>query len=192
MKRIKKETILLIDHNDSFTFNIVEVFRSLNQKITVLNYSDLSIESIAKFDKIIFSPGPMLPEDYPKTLEILKQLYNTKQLLGICLGHQIIGEFFNAKLKNLQQVKHGVAQEITLEKSDLFKNIDTSIKVGLYHSWVVATENFPSELKITSRSTDNLIMSLEHREYPVFGIQFHPESFLTKDGKQLLQNFIDL
>ncbi len=196
MKSVKKKvkkTILLIDHNDSFTFNIVEVFRGLNQKIEVVKYTDLTIEKVRNFDKIIFSPGPMLPKDYPKTFEVLKQFYKTKQILGICLGHQLIAEFFEAVLKNLQQVKHGVEQTITIqEKSKLFKNINTSINVGLYHSWVVDAENFPSEIKITSRSTDNLIMSLEHREYPIFGIQFHPESFLTKEGKQLFQNFIDL
>jgi len=196
MKSIKKKTektILLIDHNDSFTFNIVEVFRNLKQKIEVVNYVDITTEKVANFDKIIFSPGPMLPKDYPKTFEILKQFYKTKQILGICLGHQIIAEFFKSQLKNLKQVKHGVEQRIEiLEKSSLFKDINSPTNVGLYHSWVVDAENFSSEIKITSRSTDNLIMSLEHKIHPIYGVQFHPESFLTKEGKQLLQNFIDL
>jgi para-aminobenzoate synthetase component 2 len=185
--------IILIDHNDSFTNNIVEVFRTLKQEITVINYSDLSIKAVKNFDKIILSPGPMLPKDYPKTFTVIKKYFKEKSFLGICLGQQAICEFFNAKLQNLHQVKHGVEQEIEIQKkSKLFKDIPNIINVGLYHSWIVNDINFPKELIITSKTNDNLIMSIEHRQYSIYGIQFHPESFLTKYGKQIIKNFISL
>ena len=188
-----KNSILLIDHNDSFTYNIVETFRQLNCAITVINYDEITIEKVTKFEKIILSPGPMLPKNYTKTLTLIKTFYKTKPFLGICLGHQAICEFFNADLENLSQVRHGVEQEITINTdSKLYKNLKKKINVGLYHSWIVSKHNFPKELKITSETEDQLIMSFEHKKYPVYGIQFHPESFLTTDGNQILKNFIDL
>jgi len=185
--------IILIDHNDSFTYNIAEVFRNLKYNLSVLNYSELSIKKVTGFDKIILSPGPMLPKNYPKTLKLIQTFYKTKSILGICLGHQAICTFFNAELKNLKQVRHGVAQKIRfLNTSRLFKNIPISINVGLYHSWIVNSKNLPKELIVTSKTNDGIIMSAQHRKYPLYGIQFHPESFLTKHGKQILKNFIDL
>lgn len=190
---VKKPKTILIDHNDSFTYNIAEVFRHLNYELTVLNYIDFNLEKINEFDKIILSPGPMLPKEYPKTLELIQTFYKTKSFLGICLGHQAICEFFDAKLENLNQVRHGVKQEIKIQKSsNLFKNIPSTINVGLYHSWIVNSINLPKELLITSKTTDGIIMSIEHKKYPIYGIQFHPESFLTEYGKQIIKNFIEL
>lgn len=186
--------VLLIDHHDSFTYNIIELLRSFkNLKFEVINYADLNTEKIKQFDKLIVSPGPSLPKDYVATKKIIKTFYKTKPILGICLGHQAISQVFNAKLENLSQVRHGVEQEIIISNHQtLFKNVPVNIIVGLYHSWIVSTTDFPEELEITSLSDDGIIMSLKHKKYPVYGIQFHPESFLTKDGKTILKNFLEL
>jgi anthranilate synthase/aminodeoxychorismate synthase-like glutamine amidotransferase len=186
--------IVLIDHKDSFTFNIVEVLRQFNNhKLSVIDYSSISLKMVEEFDKIILSPGPGLPNDYKTTFEIIKKFYKTKPILGICLGHQAIGSYFGAELQNMKHVKHGVNQQIEINsKSKLFKSIPKKITVGLYHSWVVSRKHFPKELQITSVSNDNKIMSMEHENYPLYGIQFHPESFLTEYGATILTNFIEL
>lgn len=186
--------VLLIDHNDSFTYNIIELLRSFNDlDFEVINYSKLNPEKIKHFDKLIVSPGPSLPKDYVATKKIIETFYKTKPILGICLGHQAISQVFNAKLENLSEVRHGVEQKIVINNHKvLFKNTSPSIIVGLYHSWIVSKIDFPKELEITSLSDDGIIMSLKHKKYPVYGIQFHPESFLTIDGKTILKNFLEL
>jgi anthranilate synthase/aminodeoxychorismate synthase-like glutamine amidotransferase len=186
--------VLLIDHNDSFTYNIIELLRSFKElDFEIINYTELNNEKIEHFDKLIVSPGPSLPKDYVATKKIIRTYYKTKPILGICLGHQAISQVFNADLENLSQVRHGVEQQIIINNHHtLFRNINTTITVGLYHSWIVSKTNFPKELEITSLSDDGIIMSLKHKKYPIFGIQFHPESFLTKDGKTILKNFLEL
>ena len=186
--------VLLLDHNDSFTFNIVEVFRHFeNCSITVINYNDIDLNQVHVFDKIILSPGPCLPENYPKTTQLIKQFYKTKSILGICLGHQAICSYFGSDLYTMDKVIHGIKKEITnTQKSQLFKDIPKKTDVGLYHSWAVKSTNLSSELKITATTKDNMIMAIEHEKYHVYGIQFHPESFLTTHGTQLLKNFIEL
>ncbi|MCF6349612.1 MAG: aminodeoxychorismate/anthranilate synthase component II [Flavobacteriaceae bacterium] len=186
--------VLLIDHNDSFTYNIIELLRSFKKfDFKVINYSELNSKKIENFDKLIISPGPSLPKNYIATKKIIRTFYKTKPILGICLGHQAISQVFNASLENLSQVRHGMKQEIIISNHHtLFKNINRTITVGLYHSWIVSKINFPKKLEITSLSDDGIIMSLKHKKYPVFGIQFHPESFLTIDGKTILKNFLEL
>ena len=187
-----KTKIVFIDHNDSFTYNVIELLRKIGSNTTtVLNYNDLVIDELDGFDKIILSPGPCLPENYPKTLELLSTYYKTKPILGICLGHQAICSFFGADLYNSKQVVHGINKEINIvDTSILFENIKEKTEVGLYHSWAVSSENFPSELRITSISDEEIIMSVEHIKYPIYGIQFHPESFLTIHGESILRNFL--
>ncbi len=189
MKKIK---IALIDHNDSFTFNIVDLLHKIGgNKTTVISYKDLIVKNLVEFDKIILSPGPCLPNDYPKTLEIIRAFYKTKPILGICLGHQIICAYFGATLYNLKEVVHGINKKMyVLEKEVVFKNIPNLTEVGLYHSWAVSTKNLPEEIKILAVTQDKIIMSIKHVEYPIYGIQFHPESFLTTCGKIILNNFI--
>lgn len=190
--------IALIDHNDSFTYNIVEKLRQFQSQniitdLSVIDYANLSIKTLLKFDKIILSPGPGLPVDYPKTNTIIEHFYKTKPILGICLGHQAICHYFGAELQNMEFVKHGINQQIgILSKSKIFKKIPKNITVGLYHSWVVKKTIFPKELLITSETNSHEIMSIEHKKYPLFGIQFHPESFLTEFGTTILINFIEL
>lgn len=186
--------VILIDHNDSFTFNIVEVLRQIkNCEVQVVNYNKITIELIKGFDKIIFSPGPGLPKDYNKTIKIVDTFFRQKPILGICLGQQIICTYFGANLYNMETIIHGVKKEIHITtKSKLFKNAPIKIRVGLYHSWAVSNTKFPKDLLITSTGVDGTIMSVEHEKYPLYGIQFHPESFLTEYGIQILKNFIEL
>ncbi len=184
--------IALIDHNDSFTFNIVEVLRHFKKcEVFVINYCEVTIELVEKYDKIILSPGPGLPKDYTKTMQVIANFFKQKPILGICLGQQMLGAYFGATIYNIKEVIHGVQKEIHItEKSKLFVDIPKKTKVGLYHSWAVNTINFPKELQITSQTKDGIIMSVEHRKLPLYGMQFHPESFLTVDGVQMIKNFI--
>ena len=190
--KTKKPKLVLIDHNDSFTFNVVELLRKIGDNTTtVINYDDLVVTELSEFDKIILSPGPCLPQDYPKTFEVIKQYYKEKPILGICLGHQAICSFFGAELYNFKEVIHGVNKEINiLNNSILFKDVPNKTEVGLYHSWAV--KDLPKELTILAITDNDVIMSVKHVNYPIYGIQFHPESFLTTHGELMLKNFIDL
>ncbi|MEE9350161.1 MAG: aminodeoxychorismate/anthranilate synthase component II [Flavobacteriaceae bacterium] len=186
--------LLLIDHNDSFTYNIVEVLRHFtNCEITVTTYNNIDLNSIKNFDKIILSPGPGQPKDYPNTLKIIRDFYKTKPLLGICLGHQAICVEFGSDLYNMNDVTHGIDKEIKItDSSKLFNAIPENTTVGLYHSWAVDSKKLSTKISITATTKDNTIMSVSHKDYPLFGIQFHPESFLTTDGIKMLENFINL
>ncbi len=188
----KNQKLILIDHNDSFTFNVVELLRKVgNNTTTVVNYNDLVVAELTKFDKIILSPGPCLPENYPKTFQVIKQFYKKKPFLGICLGQQAIASYFGAELYNFKKVVHGVDKKIEIiEHAILFNNIPNKTKVGLYHSWAV--KNVPKTLKILATTTNDVIMSIKHVDFPVYGIQFHPESFLTTHGELMLRNFVNL
>lgn len=188
----KSISIALIDHNDSFTFNIVESLKKINNTtITIINYNDLAVAELHIFNKIILSPGPCLPQDYPKTFEVIRMYYKTKPILGICLGHQAICSFFGAELYQFDTVVHGVNKDILINSSSkIFNKIPKKTQVGLYHSWAVKDVDFPQDLIITSKSKDDVIMSVEHKKYKIFGIQFHPESFLTVEGIKMLENFI--
>ncbi len=186
--------IVLIDNNDSFTFNIVELLRKFyNCKISVINSGGLNINQLKKFDKIIISPGPGLPEEFPILKEILKNYYKEKPMLGICLGHEAIGQYFGAKLRLLKSVVHGQPRQMKIVfDSTLYKNIPKKFSVGLYHSWVLKKENFPSELLISGLSQDGNIMSIQHKQYKLFGVQFHPESIISEYGKEIFENFINV
>lgn len=188
------EKILLLDNNDSFTFNVVELIRSLGKyNLEVIPSNNISVEDIRPFEKIIISPGPGLPKDFPILSKILIEFASKKPILGICLGHQAICEYFGAKLLNLPDVIHGQPKQTTLiSKSKLFMGIPSEFSVGLYHSWFVAKNNFPKELIITSKSEDNIIMSIEHKTLPIYGVQFHPESFITENGAKLIDNFLKI
>ncbi len=186
--------IVLIDHNDSFTFNVVELLRKIGHNIIkVISYDNLVIAELEKFDKIILSPGPSLPLDYPKTLQVIEKFYKTKPILGICLGHQAICSFFGAELFCINNVVHGENKRICIHnKYDIFNNISEFTEVGLYHSWAVNQMNFPNQLEIIAESNDKIIMSVKHKNYAVYGFQFHPESFLTVEGFKMLENFVKI
>ena len=184
---------LLLDNYDSFTYNIVQLLNRLGYSdIDVVRNDKITIEEAAKYDRIILSPGPGIPSEAGILLPLIEAYHKTKPILGVCLGHQAIGEVFGGELTNLDQVYHGISSVIKiLDKSVIFKGLPVTIEVGRYHSWVVDQTDFPQDLKITAISEEGLIMGLAHKEYPTFGVQFHPESILTPEGEIMLRNFME-
>ncbi|SIT24299.1 anthranilate synthase, component II [Chryseobacterium ureilyticum] len=186
--------VLVFDNYDSFTYNLVQIIeRILNQKVDVVRNDQITLEEVGKYDKIILSPGPGIPEEAGILLELIKQYAPTKSILGVCLGQQAIAEAFGGNLINLSEIFHGVATTTDLVKEDtkLFKNLASGLEVGRYHSWAVNPENFPEELEITAVDKDGMIMALQHKTYDVHGVQFHPESILTPDGEVIIRNFLN-
>ena len=186
--------ILVFDNYDSFTYNLVHlVEKIIHEKVDVFRNDQIALEKVKEYDKIILSPGPGIPEEAGLLLPLIKEFAATKSILGVCLGHQAIGEAFGGKLTNLSTVYHGVAMPIQIDrkkKSDLFKDLPDSIEVGRYHSWIIDEKNFPDELEITARDENNYIMALQHKKFDVQGVQFHPESILTPDGEVIMRNWL--
>ena len=194
--------ILVFDNYDSFTYNLVHLVEKItHQKVDVYRNDQIQLEQVKQYDKIILSPGPGIPCEAGLLLPLIKEYASTKSILGVCLGHQAIGEAFGGTLLNLSKVYHGVATKIRLVKAqsngknsdtqnDLFKNLPEELEVGRYHSWIVSDENFPGELEITARDENNYIMAMQHKKYDVQGVQFHPESVLTPDGETILKNWL--
>lgn len=185
--------ILLLDNYDSFTYNLLHVVKELGHTdVEVFRNDRISVEEVGRFDKIILSPGPGIPEEAGLLLPIIKRYASEKSILGVCLGHQAIGQAFGATLENLTDVYHGVQTPVSIIKEHaLFRGMEHEIPVGRYHSWVVSRNNFPDCLEITAESKEGQIMALRHRTYDVHGIQFHPESVLTPQGKTIIQNFLN-
>lgn len=184
--------ILVIDNYDSFTYNLVHYLEDLNCEVTVYRNDEFDIEEIKNFDKILLSPGPGIPDEAGLLKEVIKTYAATKSILGICLGQQAIGEVFGGNLINLEKVYHGVTSKIDIVVNDenIFDGLPKEIEVGRYHSWVVNTTNFPEVLEVTATDKNGQIMSLRHKTFDVRGVQFHPESILTPDGKQILKNWV--
>ena len=208
--------ILLLDNYDSFTYNLLHVVKELRATdIEVARNDQIDLDEVERFDKIILSPGPGIPEEAGLLLPVIKRYAPTKSILGVCLGHQAIGEAFGAHLENLKEVYHGVGHQAIgeafgahlenlkevyhgvqtpisiLQKEVLFEGLGKEIPVGRYHSWVVSREGFPECLEITAESREGQIMALCHKTYNVHGIQFHPESVLTPQGKEIIKNFLN-
>lgn len=186
--------ILIVDNNDSFTYNLKQMLELSNAcEYDIINSDYLNINEVSRFDKIIISPGPGLPNDFPILKDIITTFFDRIPILGVCLGCQAIAECFGGKLKNLQLPFHGLKRTININSNDLiFKGIGNKMDVGLYHSWAVSEESFPKELEITSKSEDNIIMSIQHNNKLLKGIQFHPESIMTSKGQKLIENWINL
>ncbi len=186
--------ILLFDNYDSFTYNLVHlVEKILHIKVDVFRNDEIEIEKVKDYDKIILSPGPGIPEEAGMLLPLIKEYASSKSILGVCLGHQAIGEAFGATLINLETVYHGIATPIKiLDKNDpLYKGLAETIEVGRYHSWIVSAKDLPAELEIKSIDANNYIMGLKHKHFDVQGVQFHPESVLTPCGEQIIRNWLD-
>jgi anthranilate synthase component 2 len=184
--------IIIIDNYDSFTYNLSHLLKELGGDVTVVRNDKFQIEDLEQYDKIVLSPGPGIPSEAGLMPEVIKSYAGRKPILGICLGHQAIGEAFGAKLLNIGNVVHGVATPAHLTVKDyLFEGLPTDIEVGRYHSWVVDENGLPACLEVTSRSDDGYIMSLRHREFDIRGIQFHPESVLTPNGKEIINNWLN-
>jgi anthranilate synthase component 2 len=185
--------LLLVDNYDSFTYNLVQIVKEHGGfEVSVLKHDIIEIEEVAKYDKIIFSPGPGVPDDYKILKEIIKKYSEEKSILGICLGHQAIVEAYGGMIYNLEKVYHGIKQQVNILGigDDIFAGIPSQIEAGLYHSWAVSGEKLPSCLKVTAMSSDNIIMSVSHKEYDVKGLQFHPESYMTSSGRQIIYNWL--
>lgn len=198
--------IAVIDNYDSFVYNLVHYLRELTSEfsldssvskenqaqITVFRNDEVTLEELEKFDKILLSPGGGIPSEAGKLLEIIKHFAPTKDMLGVCLGHQALGEAFGAKLENLSKVYHGVALPINILKEDsLFDGLPTKINVGRYHSWVIQKDSLPEDFEITAVDENGEIMAISHKKYKLKGIQFHPESILTPEGKTIIKNWLE-
>jgi len=169
--------VLVIDNYDSFTYNLVHYLEDLNCEVVVKRNDQLTLDEVAKFESIVLSPGPGIPDEAGLLKAIIKQYASTKKILGVCLGQQAIAEVFGGSLINLKQVYHGIATQINVVKDDvLFHGIPKEIKVGRYHSWVVNPDDFPEVLEVTSLDANGQIMSIRHKEYAISAVQFHPES----------------
>jgi len=187
--------ILLLDNYDSFTYNLVHAINEVSDhELEIAKNDEISLAAVEQFDFIILSPGPGLPNESGILNELIAQYGATKKLLGVCLGLQAIAEVYGAKLKNLDQVYHGIETPIykTDMQSILYQDVADGFLAGRYHSWAIDQKNFGDQLLITSKDETGEIMSIQHKEYAVHGVQFHPESFLTKEGNKILRNFFEL
>ena len=185
--------ILIFDNYDSFTYNLLHTVQSLGHtEVDVIRNNRITLGEVERYDKIILSPGPGLPEEAGLLLPLIERYAATKSILGVCLGHQAIGQVFGAKLENIPFVFHGVQTPAQIIAGDyLFNGLPAEIEVGRYHSWIVSRENFPAELEITAVDEEGNIMALKHKHLDVHGVQFHPESILTPQGTLIIRNFLD-
>ena len=185
--------IVIIDNYDSFTYNLSHLVKELGAEVTVVRNDQFELADLEPYSKIILSPGPGIPSEAGLLLDVIRTYAGKKPILGVCLGHQAIGEVFGGKLENLSDVFHGVATPCHILNDDpIFSGIERDITIGRYHSWVVSNENFPDCLEVTAVSDEGQVMALSHKTLNVRGIQFHPESVLTPDGKKMLQNWLFL
>jgi len=194
--------ILVFDNYDSFTYNLVHLVEKITHtKVDVYRNDQIPLEKVKAYDKIILSPGPGIPEEAGLLLPLIKEYAASKSILGVCLGHQAIGQAFGGTLTNLSTVFHGVATPIKIvrrqlsvvskdSRNDLFTGLPDEIEVGRYHSWVVDKEGFPADLEITAVDETGMIMALQHKIFDVQGVQFHPESVLTPVGEQIMRNWL--
>ena len=184
--------ILVLDNYDSFTYNLVYILRELHDQVDVYRNDKISLEAVGEYDKILLSPGPGLPSEAGIMQDLVRRYAASKSILGICLGHQGIGEVFGGKLENMSEVLHGISdRNIVTEPSErLFKGLPNEFKVGRYHSWTVIPETVPDTMAITAVDEQGRVMGLAHKQFDVRGLQFHPESVLTEYGKEMMQNWL--
>lgn len=185
--------ILIFDNYDSFTYNLVHLVKELGYTdVDVFRNDKIALEDVAKYDKFILSPGPGIPSEAGLLLPLIKEYAGKRPILGVCLGHQAIGEAFGAQLKNLEDVYHGVATRINITQPDyIFDTLGSELEVGRYHSWIVDNNGLPDCIEITATDNNGQIMALKHKEFDVHGVQFHPESVLTPAGETIVKNFLN-
>lgn len=184
--------VLILDNYDSFTYNLVHIIENiLGHKIDVFRNDEIDINDIEKYDKIVLSPGPGIPDEAGILKAVIKKYAPTKSIFGVCLGEQAIAEVFGGSINNLDEVHHGVSSNMNVIGDDIiFKDIPKEFEGGRYHSWIVSRENLPEELEITCVDDQGEIMALRHKKYDVSGVQFHPESVLTEAGAKMIENFL--
>ena len=185
--------ILVLDNYDSFTYNLVYIVRQLGytEVMEVYRNDKISLEDVDQYDKILLSPGPGVPSEAGIMPELLKKYASSKSILGVCLGHQAIGEAFGGSLINLSEVLHGVASQVKVEKDLLFEGIPDKFSIGRYHSWVIDESTLSPDLEVIARTPDKQIMAVRHKAYSVRGVQFHPESILTENGIRIVKNWLE-
>lgn len=185
--------ILVLDNYDSFTYNLVYIIRQLGygDRMDVFRNDKISLEDVAQYDKILLSPGPGIPSEAGIMPELLKRYAAEKSILGVCLGHQAIGEAFGGSLINLSEVLHGVASQVKVERDLLFEEIPDTFSIGRYHSWVIDESTLSSDLEVIAKTPDGQIMAVRHKQFAVRGVQFHPESILTENGVKIIQNWLE-
>ena len=186
--------LLMIDNYDSFVYNLVRYFEELEEEIIIYRNDKITIEEIEKMniDGIIISPGPKSPNEAGLSLDIIDKFKDKLPILGICLGHQCIGHYFNAVVKKGKEPVHGKMFNITHNNKGVFNNVKNPLRVTRYHSLIVSKENFPDSLEITSETDDKIIMGIRHKDYDIYGVQFHPEAEMTEEGHKILENFIKI
>jgi anthranilate synthase component 2 len=183
--------IALIDNYDSFTYNLSHLVKELGTEVTVLRNDQFELDALEPYDKILLSPGPGIPEEAGLLMEVIRRYAGRKPILGVCLGEQAIGQSFGGQLINLPEVFHGVQTPCHVTQPDyLFEGLPTDLPVGRYHSWVVDAATIPDVLEVTALSDEGQVMALRHRDWDVRGIQFHPESVLTPDGRRMIENWL--
>lgn len=182
--------ILVLDNYDSFTYNLVYIIRQLGYEMDIYRNNKINLSEIDVYDKILLSPGPGIPSEAGIMPELLKKYAGSKDILGICLGHQAIGEVFGGDLINLSAVVHGLASEVTVQEDLLFQGLPKQFKIGRYHSWVINEQTLSPDLEVIARTSDGQIMGVRHNKLKVRGLQFHPESILTEHGVQLIKNWL--
>ena len=184
--------ILVLDNYDSFTYNLVHIIRSLGHQPDVFRNDKISVEDVKRYDKILLSPGPGIPDEAGIMKEVIKVYSPSKSILGICLGHQGIAEVFGAKLYNIPDVLHGVTSKAQVKDQTerLFFDVPSTFQCTHYHSWAVMPESVSSDLRITSMNDEGLIMGIRHVKYDVCGLQFHPESVMTPEGPKMIENWL--
>ena len=194
--------ILVFDNYDSFTYNLVHLVKKIiGENVDIFRNDQIAMEDVNRYDKIILSPGPGIPSEAGMLLPLIKQYAPSKSILGVCLGHQAIGETFGGKLTNLSKVYHGVATPVQIipekrnkenNRKNIFHGLKDGFLAGRYHSWVIDPEGFPEELEITATDANGYIMALRHKSLDVTGVQFHPESVLTPDGETIMRNWLSI
>jgi len=184
--------ILVIDNYDSFTYNLVHILRELGHAPDIFRNDKISVGDVGKYDKIMLSPGPGIPDEAGIMKQVIREYGKTKSILGICLGHQGIGEVFGAELFNIPKVLHGVTSKVNIDDKTeyLFDGVENNFDATHYHSWAVKPGTVPSSLRVTASNGEGLIMGLRHVEYDVKGVQFHPESVMTKEGPKMIANWV--
>lgn len=191
----RRQRISIIDNYDSFTYNLVHLIQEITEaEVDVLKNDQFQLEDLEVYDYLILSPGPGLPDEAGQLKAVIRKYAETKKIFGVCLGLQAIGEVFGGSLKNLPKVYHGMKTPMTVTNTDdkIFKGISKTFLAGRYHSWVIQKESLPSDLLITAVDENGEIMACSHKSWNVFGVQFHPESIMTPDGKTMMRNFLEI
>ncbi|TCS81279.1 anthranilate synthase component II [Tepidibacillus fermentans] len=184
--------ILVIDNYDSFTYNLVQLAEELGEKCIVKRNDEITIEEIEKMnpDYILISPGPGIPEEAGISMEVIQKIGKKIPTLGVCLGHQAIAKAFGGEIKLAEQLMHGKASLVQHNKTPLFQGVPQVFLAGRYHSWIIDETEIPDEIEVTAKTVDGEIMAIRHKQYPIVGVQFHPESILTPEGKKILANYL--